>query len=281
MADVSIVLETPLLRVGEFRCAPDDGAWHATNLIGDRPHVVFPRVPVLIEHAGGTPIVTAPTHTVLYNADQQYRRELRHPRGDDCVFVELTDDALDELAAAGATLVDRKNRLTAHQAPADRRTYLLQHLLVRHLRSDAADPALAEETAARLVLGALAPAAPASRRGAHRRLAEAAKAEIAAEPSVSLGEVARRVHSSAFHLARVFRAETGFTLHGFRQTLRLRTALERLSGHRNDLTALALELGFSSHSHFSERFRNEFGLAPSKVRDEREIRALLELAARG
>ena len=87
--------------------------------------------------------------------------------------------------------------------------------------------------------------------------------------------------TSAFHLARVFRSETGFSVHGFRQALRLRSALDRLSAHRDDLTALALELGFSSHSHFSERFRNEFGVPPSQVRDERRTRALLEVAARG
>ena len=281
VATVSIVLETPLLKVGEFRCPPADVAWRATNLIGDRPHVVFPRVPVLIEHEGAPPLLTAPTHSVLYNADQQYRRELRNPRGDDSVFVELTEESLEQLAAAGATLVDGRNRLVARHAPVDRETYLLQHLLVRHLRSPAPDRLLAEESAARLVLRALRPAAPSSRDSVHRGLAEAAKAELAAADPRSLHEIAQRLHTSAFHLARVFRAETGFSLHGFRQALRLRTALERLSSHRNDVTTLALELGFSSHSHFSERFRNEFGVTPSQVRDERQIRVLLEAAVRG
>jgi AraC family transcriptional regulator len=75
--------------------------------------------------------------------------------------------------------------------------------------------------------------------------------------------------------------ETGFSLHGFRQTLRLRAALERLSSHAGDLGMLALELGFSSHSHFSERFRNEFGVSPSQVVNERQVRTLLEVAGRG
>ena len=101
VASVSIVLETPLLTVGEFRCPPADTAWSALNLIGDRPQVVFPRLPVLIEHERGTPLVTAPTHTVLYNANQHYRRELRNPRGDDCVFVELSEASLEQLAEAG------------------------------------------------------------------------------------------------------------------------------------------------------------------------------------
>ena len=282
MASVSIVLETPLLTVGEFRCPPADAAWSALNLIGDRPHVVFPRLPVLIEHERGTPLVTAPTHTVLYNANQHYRRELRNPRGDDCVFVELSEASLEQLAEAGATLVDRTNRLVATHAPVDRKTYLLQHLLVRHLRSPEPDPLLAEEAAARVVLDALRLSPPKTRSGARRALAEAVKDELAAEGgSTPLHELAHRLHTSAFHLARVFRSETGFSVHGFRQALRLRSALDLLSAHRGDLTALALELGFSSHSHFSERFRNEFGVPPSQVRDERRTRALLEVAARG
>ena len=282
MASVSIVLETPLLTVGEFRCPPDDAAWRVLNLIGDRPHVVFPRIPVLIEHERGTSLVTAPTHTVLYNANQHYRRELRNPHGDDCVFVELSEASLEQLAEAGATLVDRTNRLVATHAPVDRKTYLLLYLLVRHLRSPEPDPLLAEEAAARVVLDALRLSPPNTRSGARRALAESVKDELAAEGGATpLHELARRLHTSAFHLARVFRSETGFSVHGFRQALRLRSALDRLSSHRVDLTALALELGFSSHSHFSERFRNEFGVPPSQVRDERRTRVLLEAAARG
>ena len=207
MASVSIVLETPLLTVGEFRCPPADTAWSALNLIGDRPQVVFPRLPVLIEHERGTPLVTAPTHTVLYNANQHYRRELRNPRGDDCVFVELSEASLEQLAEAGATLVDRTNRLVATHAPVDRKTYFLQHLLVRHLRSAEPDPLLAEEAAARVVLDALRLSPPNTRSGARRALAEAVEDELAAEGgSTPLHELARRLHTSAFHLARVFRS---------------------------------------------------------------------------
>lgn len=279
VATVSTLLETPLLRLGEFRCPPGDRAWHETNLIGDRPHVVFGRVPVVIEQEGDAPVLATATHVMLYNADQAYRRELRNPAGDDCVFVELSDVALDQLADEGVGLFDGE-RLVASHAPAARETYLLQHLAVRHLRGPAPDPLLAEEAAVAATVAALRPVR-AGGSAAHRDLAEAAKAELSADARLSLHDLARRLHSSAFHLARVFRAETGFSVHGFRQSLRLRAALERLSEHRNDLTALALELGYSSHSHFTERFRNEFGVAPSQVRDERQVRHLLEAAVRG
>jgi AraC-like DNA-binding protein len=82
---------------------------------------------------------------------------------------------------------------------------------------------------------------------------------------MSLGEVAGRLHTSEFHLARLFRAHTGFTLHGYRNQLRLRLALERIPAE-DDLTALAHELGFSSHSHFTDAFRALFGAPPAEVR---------------
>jgi AraC family transcriptional regulator len=44
----------------------------------------------------------------------------------------------------------------------------------------------------------------------------------------------------------------------------LRVALERLSEGDCDLTELALNLGFSSHSHFTDAFKREFGRTPSE-----------------
>ncbi len=79
--------------------------------------------------------------------------------------------------------------------------------------------------------------------------------------------VAGHVGSSVFHLARIFKARTGFSLHAYRNQLRLRAALEQLRDPRVDLTSLALELGFSSHSHFTETFRRSFARTPSAVRE--------------
>jgi AraC family transcriptional regulator len=42
--------------------------------------------------------------------------------------------------------------------------------------------------------------------------------------------------------------------------------MERLVQQETDLAALALDLGFASHSHFSDAFRRAFGVAPSECR---------------
>lgn len=84
------------------------------------------------------------------------------------------------------------------------------------------------------------------------------------EPT-SLDRLAREVHCSPYHLARVFRRETGRTIHAYLVQLRLREALERID-RTTDLTHLALSLGFASHSHFTDAFRRSFGVAPSSLR---------------
>ena len=70
---------------------------------------------------------------------------------------------------------------------------------------------------------------------------------------------------SPFRLCRAFRAATGTTLHRHLTDLRLVAALEHLPEYRDRLTALALDLGFSSHSHFTHAFREYYGKAPATI----------------
>jgi AraC family transcriptional regulator len=51
-----------------------------------------------------------------------------------------------------------------------------------------------------------------------------------------------------------------------RQRLRLQDAALALGEGAEDLTRLALDLGFSSHSHFAQAFRAYFGTTPSRFR---------------
>jgi len=68
---------------------------------------------------------------------------------------------------------------------------------------------------------------------------------------------------SPFHLCRVFRAHTGYSLHRFQTELRLRMALDQLDEFRGDLAGLAVDLGFTHHSHLTRSFRLAFGATPS------------------
>jgi AraC-like DNA-binding protein len=61
-------------------------------------------------------------------------------------------------------------------------------------------------------------------------------------------------------------SSTATTLHAYRNQLRLRAALERVADPGSDLLSVAIDLGYSSHSHLSEAFRRTFKLTPSALR---------------
>lgn len=118
----------------------------------------------------------------------------------------------------------------------------------------------------------IAPIAPPAARGAERRRLERVSRvqellwdRMADGPR--LAELAAEVGISVFQLCREFRAATGSTVHRYLTRLRLDHAAERIeSGRGGDLSGLAHDLGFSSHSHFTSTFRAEFGVSPSAVR---------------
>lgn len=102
----------------------------------------------------------------------------------------------------------------------------------------------------------------------HATRTEAAKTYLAARLSenVTLDEIASEVNSSPFNFARIFQQQTGMPVHRYLTQLRLRASLERIAEPGDDLTSIALDLGFSSHSHFTEVFHREFGKTPSEFR---------------
>lgn len=83
----------------------------------------------------------------------------------------------------------------------------------------------------------------------------------------SLGDIAAAVDRSRFYLCRTFRSHTGHTIHRHLTGLRLSSALRALANSRVPITDIALDLGYSSHSHFAARFKQEFGITPKKYRD--------------
>ncbi|MFL5578562.1 MAG: helix-turn-helix transcriptional regulator [Gemmatimonadaceae bacterium] len=103
----------------------------------------------------------------------------------------------------------------------------------------------------------------------HRALAEAAKERLAAAPGAAhrLEELAAALDVSPFHLAHVFRAHAGVPMHQYLLQLRMATAVARIWDGEASLTRLALDLGFSSHSHFTAVFRRHFGATPAAVRN--------------
>jgi AraC family transcriptional regulator len=58
---------------------------------------------------------------------------------------------------------------------------------------------------------------------------------------------------------------------------RLAQALDAVLDGDDDLTAIALDAGFASHSHFTARFRGFFGCTPAALRRNATAARLAEL----
>lgn len=83
---------------------------------------------------------------------------------------------------------------------------------------------------------------------------------------VQLADVAQAAYTSTFHLCRLFKAQTGTTIHRYLTRLRLNAALDELAQPKNDIWQIARDVGFVAHSHFTAAFRREFGCTPSQAR---------------
>ena len=257
----TLLFRTDIVAVGKFRCPVNHPLFRDS---GPCTHhtFVFPRTVTGIRHAGGPSFVGTPGGVVFYNQHQEYsRRAISEIDASD--WYTVADDVLFEIAGAGSE--ERPFRVATSRV--DARTFLEQRMLFDALdRGAEVDPLHVEETVLR-VLQCVAPRdAPPRARDADA--VERVRELIACDPSrnMPLRALGRAVALSPFQLCRAFRAHTGETITEYRHSLRLRLALDRLRDRRADITALALDLGYASHSHFTLVFRRHFGVTPSAFR---------------
>lgn len=275
-----VIYKGNLLWAGIFRCHPWYPFFEDTGPA--QGHLlVFPRTSVCITHAGGDPIVADPNVVMFYNDQQLYRRSKLSERGDLCEWFAFRPHLIiDALKAYDPAVVERPdNPFHLSYGPGAPQTYLRQRLVVRHLlEATPPDPLYVEETMLQVLEMALQntyqarslrsqPVRQATRH-AHRELTRSAQIILATrfQEPLALADLAAELHCSPYHLCRIFRRQTGQTLHQYLDQLRLRTALEHIDQGHNNLTALALELGYAHHSHFSQAFRQAFGRPPSAWR---------------
>jgi AraC family transcriptional regulator len=273
-----VVFASPLVRVGRWRCPADHPQFVDSGPSSDALFV-FPRESVWIEHDGRQPFVADANTVTYYNKGQCYRRRRLSARGDQCEWFAVAPEAIAEtLSAHEPAAIDRPHvPFPFTRGPSDPESYFRQRMVFHHVCQEANPDRLFVEEAVLSVLADVtrlayahdgAPPAPRCRQRRDVDVIEAARDVIARrfKENLSLSDIARAVGASVFHLARIFKLRAGFSLHAYRNQLRLRAALEQLDDLDTDLTEIALDLGFSSHSHFTETFRRCFGKTPSAVR---------------
>ncbi len=82
----------------------------------------------------------------------------------------------------------------------------------------------------------------------------------------TLSRIAEHVHVSPNHLHTVFKKKMGVSPLGYVQELRIDAAKQRIMAENGSMLQIALELGFSSQSHFIKVFRQQVGITPSGYR---------------
>lgn len=270
MSEFSVrsLLNTPSVAVDDVRCQgsrPDQGDEECTATT----QVVFPYRGVYVRHLGEDEAVADGNQVLFFNAAEGYRVSHPVPGGDGSLTLGLGDPLLRELAPpallrGGAPLAFRRQRLRI-----DARTQVLVALLRHSLRENVVEPLEAETLALTLVHRALGPRTTHSAGATvgRQRLVDRVKLVLASDLARrwTLAEIAAEVRGSPVYLTQVFQQVEGLPLYRYQLRLRLGRALDLLPQY-DDLTALGLDLGFSSHSHFSASLRQMYGRSPSEFR---------------
>ena len=278
------LFSSPTVVIGSFHCAPWYSRFEEAGPIDQGNTIVFPRTSVIIAQEGRRPFLSDPNQVVFYNLRQPYQRRIASERGDHCEYFAFDPGlVVAALRHYDPSVSDRQDEpFDFSHAPSDASTYLLQRILVEQMRAHPdLEPIYVEETCLEILDRTIATVFrfeavkqrgfPAFRRTHrhHRELVQQTLAILNAhfcEPLL-LQDLANELYVSPYHLSRVFRRETGRTIHQYLEQIRLRVALEDVLPGGPDLSSVAQRLGFSSHSHFTSAMRKLYGASPSVLQN--------------
>lgn len=267
MADLEVhhLLQTGSLLVRDVHCA---GACRhrSAEECASATHLVFPYRGVYLRHVGGERSFADANHMLFFNAGEGY--QVSHPvnGGDRSVSIALSEELLAELARGHLLTGDGALRFRSQHRRIDPGGQALLTLLRYGLENKTLEPAEAETLLFALIARSLGPRTshtPEATR-APGRLVDRVKALLASNLSRrwSLSEIAAETGCSAVYLTQAFQQMEGVPLYRYHLRLRLARALDLIPRY-DDLLTLGLELGFSSHSHFTLAFRQAYGCTPS------------------
>jgi AraC-like DNA-binding protein len=263
------LFECGTLQIGLFEAYP------LSDACGDDERqssnaVALPFSGVFSKHdAPGRHVIGTPSHAVFFAAGRPYRIGFPGAIGDRALtlrFGEALAPDQTERSRGGATLAS--HGLLPPSA------MLLRNLLWARLQRGEADEFEIETLGLDLLGLSLRSMRTASLRVrpsalARRTLAvERVKQAVALAPAEkwNVATLAKVANLSPFHLCHVFRQMVGTSIYDYVLRERLAHTLNAVLDGGDDLTAIALDAGFASHSHFTARFRTFFGCTPAAFR---------------
>ncbi len=283
--------DSPMISVRDYICR-HEACGQSAEESSDVNGIVLMRHGAFSKHFGKRHITADVNQAVFFSKDSVYR--VSHPA--DCgdrgttfnVAQSILNDIIRELDPAIDERPDQPFPFVT--GPCEASIFWRHREFVRRLESaEPLEPLWADATGLQLVADVIEdaferygsrPRRRASTIADHGERTEAAKTYLASRMSeaVTLDDVAAAVNASPFNFARIFHQQTGMPIHRYLTILRLRAALERIADPKIEITEIALDLGFSSHSHFTDVFRREFGETPSAVRRRQTVKAIREMS---
>ncbi len=270
MSEITVqpLLTTPVVRIRDV-CCQGTCRHQSAEECAVAMHLVFPYRGVFVRHLGRDEAVAEANQVLFFNPTEGYRVSHPVPGGDCSLDLVISEPVLRELVPRallrdGSALAFRSQRVRI-----DARAQAMVALLRHNLRRDRMGALEAESLALTLAQQALGPRTartPGASPG-RRRLVDRVKLVLTSDLARrwTLAEVGAAVGHSPVYLTQVFQQVEGLPLYRYHLRLRLARALDLLP-QSDDLTSLSLDLGFSSHSHFTTTFRQTYGRSPSAFR---------------
>ncbi|MEO8217632.1 MAG: AraC family transcriptional regulator [Acidobacteriota bacterium] len=255
----NVIFQGDAFSVGDYRCAghSSDSAENSSSY-----SLSFVRRGVFRVRRGSQSALLSPVHAFLVTPDHPFTVDHPVDGGDECTVFTFTERGWEMIEG------ELRGIFREVQAFAAAVGFLAQTRMLQRIVSG--DGGVEEAGWAAIAsFSAGAGAEPCSGPSSHVRRAVAVAEELLAahfDEQLPLRAIAGHAGLSQFHLCRGFRQVTGVSMHRYQSLLRLRSAMQRLKQGADNLTRLALDLGFSDHSHFCRAFRREFGMQPSAFR---------------
>lgn len=266
MFQVTRLLATQLVEVAD---AMHDGQGEEIGQEMAAATLVLPYRGLFQCHIADERVVAEPNQVLLLNAGEPVRFSHPVPGGHASLYLTIDLSVLRELPPAGLLQDGEMVRFTRHRLRIDPRAQALTAMLRYSLIQGIAEPLEAESLALTLAQRALGPrtAHLAEGRQGQQKLVDRVKLVLSADLSRrwTLADIAAEVGGSPVYLTQMFREVEGVPLYRYQTRLRLARALDLMADY-DDLTALGLDLGFSSHSHFTAAFRQAYGRSPTEFR---------------
>lgn len=272
------IFESPLVSAFDVHCSAPKAASGAEEICAT-PRLIFPRRGVFSSNVKNRSFVADCKTVLLFNSGEVYRIAHPHSGGDDCTVLAFSEPMLREfLTDWGAQEADAAAPFCASHLLLSAIAQRNVQFLLRALRIPAHDALHADEIAIRILRIVFAHLSPDNLTRQHdyrrspayreRDQIEEVRSLVSGNPgaNLTLSQLATAVCSSPFYLARRFRDSVGMSLHQYRLDMRVALAFNKLSEGCEDISGLASDLGFASHSHLTARFKSTYGLTPSQVR---------------